>query len=408
MSAIVDQWLEGYVRLQPERLADPYPLFRQLRAEAPVYWSALINGWVLTGYDVIVALLRDARVSSKRHTATRTQLPEEAREATQALRQHLLLMMGNSDPPDHTRLRALVNKAFTPRMVETMRPRIQAIADALLDVVQLQGQMDVIWDFAYPLPMIVICELLGIPPRDRERFKHWSDDIVAFIAAGQPSAERAQRAQASLWAMAEYFRVVVAERRRHPGADLLSQLVTAEEHGQRLSEGELLAMCNSLLFGGHETTTNLIGNGALALLRHPDQWQHLQAEPALIPTAVEELLRYDSPVQRLERFATEDFDLGGQPIRAGDRLWPMLGAANRDPAQFPEAECLNVHRQPNAHLAFAHGPHFCIGAPLARLEGQIAFGTLARCLPRLHLATDSVRWREILAHRGLASLPVAF
>jgi cytochrome P450 len=408
MSTHCDQALEQYVLLQPESLANPYPLFQQLRAEAPVYWAERVEAWVLTGYPVVAALLRDPRVSSNRHADGRTQLPEAAREQARALREYLALMMGNSDPPDHTRLRALVNKAFTPRVVEAMSSRIQTLADQLLDAVQGAGRMDVIHDFAYPLPIIVISELLGIPAEDRVQFKRWSDDFIGFIAAGRPSAERAQQAQQSLSAMADYFRAIVDQRRRDPQSDLISSLSAAEEHGQRLSEGELLAMCNSLLAGGHETTTNLFGNGFLALLRHPDQLNELRQTPALTAGAVEELLRYDSPVQKLERFATQDLELGGHRIRAGQRLWPMLGAANRDPLQFPDPDRLDLQRQPNSHLSFAHGIHFCVGAPLARLEAQIGFATLLRRFPKLELADDAPRWRPILAHRGLESLPVAF
>ncbi len=408
MSATCDLALEQYVRLRPNSLADPYPLFEQMRAENPVYWNDLVGGWVLTGYSAAVAVLRDPRSSSRRHADDRSQLPEAAREQTRELRNHLLLMMGVSDPPDHTRLRALVNKAFTPRTVETMRPRIQQVADELLEAVQHADGMDVIREFAYPLPIIVISEMLGVPAEDRRRFKQWSDDVVAFIAAGQPTAERAQQAQCSLNAMANYIRDIAAERRRQPQPDLISQLIAAETQAGRLSEPELVAMCNSLLFGGHETTTNLFGNGLLALLRHPDQWARVCGHPERLPIALEELLRYDSPVQRLERFATVDMELGGQPIRAGQRFWVMLGAANRDPTQFPAPDALDVERQPNAHVAFAQGLHFCVGAPLARLEAQIGFEALVRRFPNMHLAGETVVWREILSHRGLEALPVVF
>lgn len=407
MSTSCDTALEQYVRLQPESLADPYTLFHWLRAEDPVYWSERVDGWVLTGYPVVVAILRDPRVSSNRHTDARTRLREAAREQARALREHLSLMMGNSDPPNHTRLRSLINKAFTPRVVEAMSSRIQALADQLLDAVQGAGRMDVIRDFAYRLPIIVISELLGIPAEDRTQFKQWSDDFIGFIAAGRPSVERAQRAQQSLLAMADYFRDIAAVRRRRTQNYLISGLMSTEERGQRLNEGELLAMCNSLLAGGHETTTNLFRNGLLALLRYPDQLRELRQTPAMIVGAVEELLRCDSPVQRLERFATQDLDLGRHRIRAGQRLWPMLGAANRDPAQFPDPDRLDIRRQPNPHLAFAHGIHFCVGAPLARVEGQIGFATLLRRFQKLELAYGAVQWRAILAHRGLESLPVA-
>lgn len=407
MSAECDLAFEHYLQLQPDSLANPYPLFHRLRAEDPVYWSEGVGGWVITGYAEAVAVLREAHVSSNRHADGRTLLSEAAREQARAVRAHLTLMMGNSDPPDHTRLRSLVNKAFTPRVVEAMRPRIQALADQLLEAAGGSGRLDVIREFAYPLPFSVIAEMLGLPADERGQFKQWSDDFIAFVGEGRPTAERAQQAQRSLLAMADYFRDLSARRRRHPQSDLLSSLIAAEADGQRLSEGELLAMCNSLAAGGHETTTNLFGNGLLALLRHPEQLRALRQHPALINGAVEELLRYDSPVQRLERFATADFDLGRHRIRAGQRLWPMLGAANRDPAQFADPDRLDLTREPNPHLAFAQGLHFCVGAPLARLEAQIGFAALLRRFPRLELAEEAVRWRPVLAHRGLESLPVA-
>jgi cytochrome P450 len=400
---------EKYIHLAPELIADPYPLLAQLRSESPVYWSDTVQGWVLTGYEEAAAVLRDASMSSNRHTDARTLLPPEAREEMRFVREHTSLMMGTSDPPKHTRLRALVNKAFTPSMVEGMRFRIQEIANGLLDTVIANGKMDLIRDFAYPLPMLVISEIIGLPAQDRDRFKQWSSDWISFIAAGRPTAEQARQAQASMQAMSEYFNHLIEERIQSDGQrhDLLSALVAVEQEGSSLSEPELLAMCNSLLAGGHETTTNLIGNGFLALLQNPEQLDALRREKESVPTAVEELLRYDSPVQRVERFATHDVELGGHVVRADERIWVMLGAANRDPMRYAEPDVLDVRRKPNPHLAFALGIHFCVGAPLARLEGQIAMTTLLERLPGARLA-GPLQWRPMFAHRGLTALPVAF
>lgn len=404
----LDRAFEQYVRLETDRIADPYLLFDELRATQPVYWSEAIHGWVLTRYDECAAVLRDPHMSSNRHTDARSLVPEAARAETQALREQTSLMMGPSDPPKHTRLRALINKAFTPGMVQGMRPRIEQIANELLDRMQDVHEPDLIRDFAYPLPIIVIAEIIGVPAGDREQFKRWSSDWVSFIAAGTPTAEQARKAQSGMAAMAEYFNNIINDRRSAPTNDLLSALVAVEQEGSRLSEPELLAMCNSLLAGGHETTTNLIANGFLALLQNPEQLGLLRNAPDTLPLAVEELLRFDSPVQRVERFATREMKLNGRAIGCDERLWVMLGAANRDPARFSEPQKLDVRRTPNPHLAFALGIHFCVGAPLARLEGEIALATLIRRLQMPRLATHRLEWREMIGHRGLKQLPIAF
>jgi hypothetical protein len=268
--------------------------------------------------------------------------------------------------------------------------------------------MDVIRDLAYPLPTIVIAEMLGVPAGDRARFKQWSDDFAVFLGSFNPTPEQQQQALASVLELKEYFRALVPELRRRPRGDLLSDLATAEEQGDMLSEEELLANCTLLLFAGHETTTNLIGNGLLALLRHPDQLHRLRAEPRLVGSAVEELLRYESPVQGTRRLAKEAVTVDGRRIERGQFVLLLLGAANRDPEQFPDPDRLDVTRSEVRHLAFGHGPHFCLGAPLARLEGQIALGTLLQRTPGLRLETETVAWREQFALRGLKSLPVSF
>jgi pimeloyl-[acyl-carrier protein] synthase len=388
--------------MDPEFVANPYPTYHRLRAEDPIHHSAL-GFWVLTRYEDVVAVLRDPRFA------------KEAIAAYVAARFGLTapgagLSMLDRDPPDHTRLRGLVNKAFTPRVVEVLRPHIQQIVDGLLDRVEGTHAMDLIEDFAYPLPVIVICEMLGVPVADRERFKAWGVDIARGLDAIMlpPDSDVSRRSGAARTALAEYFRELIADRRASPRADLLSGLIAAEEAGDKLSEEELLATCILLLVAGHETTVNLIGNGTLALLRHPAELRRLRDDPGLIGSAVEELLRYDGPVQRTARIPSEDVTIRGRTIDKGEMVMPFIGAADRDPAQFPDPDRLDITRADNRHIAFGWGIHFCLGAPLARVEGQIAINTLVQRLPKLALATDRPEYRQSLTLRGLAALPVAF
>jgi cytochrome P450 len=314
------------------------------------------------------------------------------------------------DPPDHTRLRGLVSRAFTPRVVEGLRPRIQQIVDGLLDRVQGAGRMEVISDLAYPLPVTVISEMLGVPEEDRERIKRWSADIARSLdAIGLPTdPEIVDRGRTGRRAIGDYFRSLIPDRKKRPRGDLLSLLIEAEEQGDKLSEGELLATCVLLYIAGHETTVNLIGNGLLALLRHPKELERLRDKPALVQSAVEELLRYDGPVQRTARITNADVELGEHKIPKGSMVVPVIGAANRDPAHFPDPDRLDVSRPDNRHIAFGFGIHFCLGAPLARLEGQITLGTLLHRLPQLALSTERPEWRESQVLRGLKALPVSF
>jgi cytochrome P450 len=388
--------------MDPAFVADPYPTYRQLRAEDPVHHSPL-GFWVLTRYDDVVAALRDPRLAKEAiaaFVAARFGAPVPA----------MGLSMLDRDPPDHTRLRSLVSKAFTPRVVEGLRPRIQQIVDGLLEGVRDVGSMDLIEEFAYPIPVNVICEMLGVPVEDHERFKGWSLDIARGLDSIllPPESEVPKRSVASRNALADYFRELIARRRASPRADMLSGLIAAEEAGDKLSENELLATCILLLIAGHETTVNLIGNGTLALLRNPDQLRRLRDNPALIGSAVEELLRFDGPVQRTARIPSEDVVIDGRKIAKGEMVMPFIGAADRDPAQFPEPDRLDIGRTDNRHIAFGWGIHFCLGAPLARVEGQIAINTLVQRFPRLALATESPEFRESLTLRGLKSLPVRF
>jgi pimeloyl-[acyl-carrier protein] synthase len=388
--------------MDPEFVADPYPTYQRLRADDPVHHSPL-GFWVLTRYEDVVAALRDPRLAKEAiagFVAARFGRPMPA----------MGLSMLDRDPPDHTRLRGLVNKAFTPRVVEVLRPHIQQIVDGLLDRVAAAGSMDLIEDFAYPLPVIVICEMLGVPVEDRERFKGWGLDIARGLDALllPVDSEVSQRNFAARHALADYFRELIAERRAAPRGDMLSALIAAEEAGDTLSEDELLATCILLLVAGHETTVNLIGNGTLALLRHPDQLHRLRENPALIASAVEELLRYDGPVQRTTRIPNTDVTIGGRTIGKGEMVMLFIGAADRDPAQFPDPDRLDIGRSDNRHIAFGWGIHFCLGAPLARVEAQIAINTLVKRMPKLALATDTPQFRESLTLRGLTTLPVGF
>jgi pimeloyl-[acyl-carrier protein] synthase len=388
--------------MDPEFLANPYPLYHRLRAEDPVHHSPL-GFWVLSRYDDVVLSLRDPRFA------------KEAIAAFVAARFGIApvgigLSMLDRDPPDHTRLRGLVSKAFTPRVVERLRPQIQQIIDGLLDRVEGAHSMDLIEAFAYPLPVIVICQMLGVPVEHRERFKQWGLDIARGLDGIllPPDSEVLRRSSAARHALSEYFRELIAERRASPREDMLSALIAAEEAGDKLSEEELLATCILLLVAGHETTVNLIGNGTLALLRHPDQLRRLRENPELIGSAVEELLRYDGPVQRTARIPSEDVTIGGRTIAKGEMVMPFIGAADRDPAQFPDPDRLDIARPDNRHIAFGWGIHFCLGAPLARVEGQLAINTLVQRLPKLALATDKPEYRQSLTLRGLTALPIAF
>ena len=384
----------------PEFIENPFPIYHRLRSEDPVHESPM-GFWVLTRYDDVAGMLRDARFGRKGFdTLLQARFGEAGFDLSMLFR----------DPPDHTRLRALVSKAFTPRVVEEMRGRIQEIVDALLDHAQDVGRMDVIADLAYPLPVIVICEMLGVPAENRDLFRRWSVDIARSLdAIALPTEpEVIERGTAARHALADYFRGLIAERRRRPKADLLSDLIAAEEQGDKLTEGELMATVLLLFVAGHETTVNLIGNGTLALLRHPVELRALRADPGLIGSAVEELLRYDGPVQRTGRMPNTDVALGGRTIPKGALVLGLIGAANRDPAHFPDPDRLDITRGDNRHLAFGWGIHFCLGAPLARLEAQIAILALVRRLPRLALATARLEWRRASTLRGLTALPVTF
>ena len=394
----------------PTFKANPYPTYAGLRSDAPVYRAELPDGrgvWLVARYEDVSAVLKDERfVKDWRDAMTPEQLAQipPIPEVMKPLSENML----DKDPPDHERLRRLVSKAFTPRLIERMRPRVQEIADALLEAVEEGGEMDLIDDYAFPLPITVIAELLGVPVEDRNRFREWSNAAVS----GDTTQEYVEKILLPhMQAFIEYLRALFEEKRENPKDDLISALVLAEEAGDKLSEDELLAMVFLLLVAGHETTVNLIGNGTLALLQNPDQLQKLKDDPSLIKPAIEELLRYDGPVETsTERFAREDVAIGGTVIPKGEMVMVVIAAADHDPERFPEPDTLDIARADNKHLAFGKGIHHCLGAPLARMEGQIALGTLLRRMPDLRLkgSPESLTWRPGMVLRGLKGLPVEF
>ena len=396
----------------PQLLADPYPFYAALRATQPVFRlpvgePASPGVWLLTRHADVHALLRDARFSVDRRRAQIVRDNMDRLPIAMALGPEgglrTMLMM---DPPDHTRVRGLVSKAFTPRRVAALQPRIEQIVDELLAEPRERGSMDLMADFAAPLPAIVIAELLGVPAEDHREFKQWSSALVSSVGAGNPLAMREQFEKA-FGQLLDYLRGIIAERRKAPRDDLISGMIEAQEERDALTDAELVATSNLLLLAGHETTTNLIGNGTLALLRHPAELARLRADRALLPSAIEELLRYDSPVQATVRVATQDVEVGEQKIPAEALVIVGIGAANRDPAAFRDPDRLDLARAEDHHLSFGFGVHFCLGASLARLEAELAFGALLERFPRLELASETVTYRANLILRGLNALPVS-
>jgi hypothetical protein len=388
----------------PEARRDPYPLYRRLRDEDPVHFSDAWNAWLLTRWADAEAAFRDRRLSANRSAGYAAKLPDPVKERLRPLLDNLSRWTLLLDPPDHTRLRALVNKAFTARSVEAMRPRIRALVAELLERHAGRDHIDVVADLAYPLPTIVIGDMLGIAAEDIGLLKAWSDAIASFMGAAQLGPEIVQRAVRAVVEMEAYLRGVMEAHRREPKANLMSQLLAAEEAGEALTEAELLATCTSLLFGGHETTTNLIGNAVLALAAHPDQHALLRASPDLVPAAIEEVLRWDSPVQRMGRVVTEDLTLHDRTLHRGDRVFMVMGAANRDERQFPDADRFDVTRRDNRHLSFGHGIHFCLGAALGRMEAQLALSALVERLPAFDV--DPGDRIDNLTIRGVHALPL--
>ncbi len=390
----------------PANQCDPYPAYAWLREHEPAHWSARLKMWVITRWEDVQRILQDpVRYSSDRFRRIPPALARrrpDIEDVARVLRDWAVYR----DPPDHTRLRGLLNKAFTPRRVESMAPRIQCVVDELLDAAAERGGMDVIADFAFPLPATVIAALLGIPSDDVPRMKTWSDQIAAYVGGAQAGGDTIDEAGRGLAAIVEYFRELIRARRGE-GEDLISLMLAAEDRGDMFTREEVVSNCVLLLFAGHETTTNLLGNGLFHLLRHPQQLALLRADPRLMPAAIEELLRYDPPVAGKIKIAAQDLEIHGRPVREGDLVAIMLAAANRDPRRFDDPDALLITRAPGQHLAFGYGIHFCLGAALARLEAQIALAALLRRFRELTLLEQKPRWRPQIFFRGLATLPVA-
>jgi cytochrome P450 len=391
-----------------QTLQDPYPLFEQMRLHEPMHWSSTMHMWLVTRYEDVFAGQNDRkRLISSRRRMYIDPLKPEHRAAAMPIIEHVSLWMQNVNPPDHTRMRKLVGLAFTPRMLTNLKPRIEQLVDDLLDKLSGQREVDLIDTFCMPLPAIVICEMLGIPDEDRDRFRHSVEGLIGFSGAAGPGLnDRVARARESLDDVIAMFDELVESRRRNPADDLISAMAAAEADGDRLSRDELFAMCVFIYVAGHETTVSLLSNGVLALLQNPDQMAIFKADPdGLAESAVEEFTRYESPVTRSVRVPIHDFEWAGQTVREGQTITMLIGAANRDPSVFDDPDRLDIKRTPNKHLGFGHGIHFCLGAPLARLEAQIAFPAIIKRLPNMQLAGET-RYRPAFGIRSLEALPL--
>jgi pimeloyl-[acyl-carrier protein] synthase len=399
--------LSLYHLLDPEVLANPYPLYQRLRTEAPVHWDPFLHAWVVTRYVDVVRVLHD-------FSADRTPTPEQLQRINLSALTPIAAVMVKQmlflDAPAHTRLRSLAASAFTPARVRVLRSHIQQIADTLIDAAMAaQGrQMDIIAEFAEPLPAIVTAEMLGVPISDHRQLKDWTAVFAEMLGNFQHNPDHVPKVLRALEEMLEYFRDRVRELRAHPSEGLINSLLTAEINGDRLTEEEVIANSIVTMVGGQETTTNLIGNGLLTLLRHPTEMQRLRDDPELVPSAVEELLRYESPSQHTARMAPCDVELGGRKIKKRQAVIAVMGAGNRDPERFPDPDRLDLGRTDNRHLAFGWAAHFCFGAALARIEGQVSFETILRRMPNLSLPQVPLRWRTNLGLRGLLALPVTY
>jgi len=397
--------LSLYHLLDPEVLANPYPLFHRLRTEDPVHWDAFLHTWVVTRYVDVLEVLHT-------FSAERTHTPEKLQSMglseMSPIAQLMVKQMLFMDPPTHTRLRSLASQAFGPARVAVLRSHIREIVNRLLDAVQNKGQMDIIQDLAEPLPAIVTAEMLGVPLSDRLQLKTWSADFAEMLGNFQHNPEHAPRMLRTVQDMTTYFRDSIRQQKDHPREGLVHSLMTAEVDGDRLTEEEVVANSIVTMVGGQETTTNLIGSGVLTLLRNPGEMKRLQQDPSLIPAAVEEMLRYESPSQHTGRLAAQDVELGGRAIRKGQAVMAVMAAANRDPERFPDPDRFDVTRTDNRHLAFGYAAHFCFGAALARVEAQEAFEAIIRRLPELELQPGPLVWRGNLGLRGLTALPLRF
>ncbi len=392
-----------------EALADPFGFFARLRAHDPVHWSESSRAWILTSHAAVSDAFRDVeRLSSDRVTPLVERRPETQRAAMADTDRLLRGWMVFRDPPGHGGLRGPVSRVFTPRRIEALRPRIEAIVDELLDAALRRGdgELDLVTALAFPLPAIVIAELLGVPSEDREEFKGWSRQLAGLIFGGVASRERDASAAAATARFNDYFGRLIARYERAPEDNLISALVAARDRGDGLAPEDLVGACTMLLFGGHETTAGLIGNGAVTLLRRPDRAARLREDPAVEGPCVEELLRYAGPAHLMVRVVAEDHERGGHALKRGERVYLAISGANRDPAVFDEPDRFRIDRDPNPHLGFGHGLHYCLGASLARAETRIALGALFRRHPGLRLADEAPAWGVSMVGRSVARLRV--
>ena len=386
--------------------ADPYPFYARLRAEDPVHWHPGLRCWLLTRYEDVATALSGPSMSPDRLTPFYAALPSETQGSLAEMMRYLNLWIVFRDPPAHTRLRGLVSKAFLPGTILGFRPQIEAIIDRLLNDLASKSEADLVADFTMPLPALVIMSMMGVPGDRLYDVKAWSDDIMLFIGTARAAQDKYTRAQRGAVEMAALFRDEIQKRRADPGDDLLSLLIAARDERDRLSEDELVATAMLLLFAGHETTTNLLSTATLTMMRHPEQRARLAANPEMASTAVEEFLRYEAPTNAMGRIVRKTHDVRGATLKEGDRLFAIINAANRDEAQFVEADKVDVGRQPNRHLTFGQGAHFCLGAQLARLEARLALPALIERFPDMSAGSAPPVWLDSLVMRGLKSLPV--
>ncbi|MCA3179593.1 MAG: cytochrome P450 [Burkholderiaceae bacterium] len=386
---------------------DPYPLFARLRDEDPVHWSPALRTWVVTRYDDVREVAMADALSPNRLTPFYASLKDEARRSMLAeVMRYLSVWLVFRDPPEHTRLRRILNGVVNPRLVAGMKPQVRRVVDQVLDRVHGRDEIDFAAEVAALVPAWVILDMLGIPREHFEEIKGWSDDIRAFIGTSRAEPRRYERVRDGTHAMAAFFRGLIAERRAEPREDVISRMIAATDDEGALSEDELVGTCILMLFGGHETTTSLLTNAVNALLDHPEQAARLRAEPDLIDPAVEEFLRYDGPSNSVARVVARDHEIGGRALRAGERVYAMVAAANRDPRRFERPDELDLARSPNRHLTFGSGIHFCLGAPLARLEAQACIAALLERHPRIARGAGDTEWLDAMVMRGMTRLPL--
>jgi cytochrome P450 len=393
--------------LSPDNVRDPYPLLARLRQDDPVHWSERLGAWLILRYDDLFDALSDERLSSDRvlpvFETKLTPAQQLERAPTFEILRHWMVF---NDRPRHTRLRRLVSAAFTPRAIELLRPRVEKVVDDLLDELDGHEEIDLIGDFAYPIPATIIAEMMGVPEEDRPRFKDWSDCIMALVFGARGDHDRRARAQRGLLELCDYLHSLVARFRAGPEENLITSLIEAGDADDSLTDDEIVATCTLLLFGGHETTTNLIGNGTRVLLEHPEQLARFRAEPGLLQRAVEELLRFDGPSKLEVRRVGEDMEFQGRPFREGQQVLLLQASANRDPDAFPAPDTLDLGRHPNRHIGFGFGIHYCLGASVARLEGSVGLRRLFDRFPDLAPAEEAPVWHPLLVSRGMSRFVV--